>query len=746
MESGLVIASSDGLERRFFPRIFTYSADYPEKYIARVALIKQNGQLPCPNCLMPKTQVHNMGTPQDITFRMENPQVDDKENRKMIAKALRAIKDGYTVTGNVVNDPLNSRSLLPIQSLVVDLMHEFEIGVWKKLYIHLLRLLEAFGKQDLVSELDERYRQMPSFGHDTIRKFSKNASECKRRAARDYKDLLQCSIAVFEGPLPPPHNDIVMELLFLLCEWHALAKLRMHHDLTLEMLEKTTITVEPQREAQARARRAASKVGTSSDSTMPLEPAQGSGGETTVAAVTLSILTDGGEPLSDVTPPGPPLDGVVSQSAIRQEKKFSLSTPKYHALGHYTETIRSYGTTDSFTSEIGETNHPAIKMWYKRTDRRNYSVQFAKISRQQARFRRMRSRLSELSGGTDSLDASCSPDDMEVPGLNAPTRANYYIGESKTFEDLNVMFSNSGTLFDPVVTMFIPQLKRFLLPRIQHLLAPHLYARVPKTNSGAPQPGGDWAGVVTYNNRIYSHQIMQVKYTTYDVRREVDIIRLKAELNVMVLADKRDEHGSPSTSPPYRYAQVLGIFHTNVMFVGDLCDGTRDYTPHRIDFLWVRWYTLCGFPLTPGLEKLHFEPLTVSESLGFLDPRRVLRAVHLTPQFSAGKRDGPKSSRWLGKQPIWNFYYINRFVDRDMYMRYQWKLAVGHAGVQRRYQGSSNLTSSVNHPEEVPGTEELFRSLEEPTNLPESDDLEASDGDGFDVFGGYDSGSDDEGN
>jgi hypothetical protein len=40
--------------------------------------------------------------------------------------------------------------------LVVDLMHEFELGVWKALFIHLLRILEAVDKT-LVDELDRRY-------------------------------------------------------------------------------------------------------------------------------------------------------------------------------------------------------------------------------------------------------------------------------------------------------------------------------------------------------------------------------------------------------------------------------------------------------------------------------------------------------------------------------------------------------------------------------------------------------------
>lgn len=32
-EHGIVVACFDGLTRRFYPRIFTYSADYPEKSV-----------------------------------------------------------------------------------------------------------------------------------------------------------------------------------------------------------------------------------------------------------------------------------------------------------------------------------------------------------------------------------------------------------------------------------------------------------------------------------------------------------------------------------------------------------------------------------------------------------------------------------------------------------------------------------------------------------------------------------------
>lgn len=40
--------------------------------------------------------------------------------------------------------------------LVVDLLHEFELGVWKDLFMHLLRILASVNP-GLVNELDSRY-------------------------------------------------------------------------------------------------------------------------------------------------------------------------------------------------------------------------------------------------------------------------------------------------------------------------------------------------------------------------------------------------------------------------------------------------------------------------------------------------------------------------------------------------------------------------------------------------------------
>ncbi len=51
----------------------------------------------------------------------------------------------------------------PFQMLVVDQMHEFELGVFKAVLVHLVRILYAAGKtkkRQLVEIFDERYVKM----------------------------------------------------------------------------------------------------------------------------------------------------------------------------------------------------------------------------------------------------------------------------------------------------------------------------------------------------------------------------------------------------------------------------------------------------------------------------------------------------------------------------------------------------------------------------------------------------------
>ncbi|GBE86161.1 hypothetical protein SCP_0900380 [Sparassis crispa] len=126
---------------------------------------------------------------------------------------------------------------------VPDLMHEFELGVWKAIFTHLLRILYAVG-EDAIQKFDERFRKVPTFGRDTIQRSSTNVSAMKKLAARDFEDILQCCIPVFEGLIPSKkYNNIVLDLLFELANWHAHTKLCLHTEHTLQVFERAMTTL-----------------------------------------------------------------------------------------------------------------------------------------------------------------------------------------------------------------------------------------------------------------------------------------------------------------------------------------------------------------------------------------------------------------------------------------------------------------------------------------------------------------------
>jgi len=143
---------------------------------------------------------------------------------------------------------------------------------------------------------------------------------------------MKCVIPVFQGLLPEPHNKRVLRLLFTFAHWHGLAKLRLHTDTTLQILDITTTnlgnqlrafqnktcssfeTFELKREKEARQRRQAKQ-------------------RSAVSTVQSSNK-----------------DSMTSNQPIR--KTLNLQTYKIHALGDYVSTIMTLGTTDSYTSAI----------------------------------------------------------------------------------------------------------------------------------------------------------------------------------------------------------------------------------------------------------------------------------------------------------------------------------------------------------------------------------------------------------
>ena len=162
------------------------------------------------------------------------------------------------------------------------------------------------------------------------------------------------------------------------------------------------------------------------------------------------------------------------------------------------------------------------------------------------------------------------------------------------------------------------------------------------------------------DNRIFNHQILRLFYTTYDVRREEDVIHIDTpQCNVMVL-NREYAKKTWATEHPYIYGKVNGVFHANVSFVGTLPDGSRDYSQHRLDFVWIHWYRLLAPMKEFELDRLSLTTLDNSSALGFVDPVQVLRAVHIVPRYSQGKVGEQLRSRVVSNLEFWKEYYVNR--------------------------------------------------------------------------------------
>jgi hypothetical protein len=148
---------------------------------------------------------------------------------------------------------------------------------------------------------------------------------------------------------------------------------------------------------------------------------------------------------------------------------------------------------------------------------------------------------------------------------------------------------------------------------------------------------------------------LRLNYTTYDVRRDHDLIHVGTSCcNVMALDAEREGC--------FCYARVLGVFHANVLYLGE---GTRDFAPRRLDFLWVRWYTIAepSLSLEPGvLECVQFPPMASGDAFGFLDPADLIRGCHMIPLFSQGQvhSDRISLSHCVQDGEDWKQYYVNR--------------------------------------------------------------------------------------
>lgn len=310
--------------------------------------------------------------------------------------------------------------------------------------------------------------------------------------------------------------------------------------------------------------------------------------------------------------------------------------------------------------------HRRPKARFTRTDKKDFIKQMTRIERREARLRRIRAKLRRPAivrngnaRGKKSLDGRYHIGESENVYYHIGTFLRNNAGDPAV--KVNLWFNFS--LFHPLKMRkdYLPELKKHLGERILITAAGNQNVSDTEITSAA-------GSVLFKHDRIYEHKVFRINYTTYDARRAQDVINPDtSHCNVMVLngSHTEDSNDGDKNQRLFLYARVLRVCHANIVYVGR---GGADYQPHRMNFLWVRWYEQVDSASTGWsnrkLDRARFPSFAGSTggSVGFLDPSVVLRACHIIPIFHKGRRyeDG-KGISFCGRDSSdWNEYYINR--------------------------------------------------------------------------------------
>ncbi|KAK1222490.1 hypothetical protein PQX77_014655 [Marasmius sp. AFHP31] len=348
-KKSMVIKCTDKVKRRFLPEFFSYSADYPGKIT--VVCIKYLGNCLCIRCVIQKSQVQHMGTKVNMRHRIQLKSIDNKHHQNAVETAhWHIFVEGRSIESNPVKNLLDdylynlkgsqnvfSTKLFPFKFdlyllLMIDLLHKFKLRVWKAVLTHLIWMLYAQRKKQKkdqgVDVLDEHFCRVPTYGCNTICYFHNNVSQMKKLVARDFEDILQCTMPCFKGLFDDPVvNNMVQDLLFDLVTWHAYAKLWLHTNLTVVSFEDAT---------------------------------------STLGKSLRKFAKDSEEFKTTETP---------QEKSGARVKKISLTTAKLHFLGDYPSAIKVYSTTDSYMTCNSKCQHQEVKGFYRRTNKQRHSIQ-----------------------------------------------------------------------------------------------------------------------------------------------------------------------------------------------------------------------------------------------------------------------------------------------------------------------------------------------------------------------------------
>ncbi|KAF8951473.1 hypothetical protein BDZ97DRAFT_1684491 [Flammula alnicola] len=343
----------------------------------------------------------------------------------------------------------------------------------------------------------------------------------------------------------------------------------------------------------------------------------------TTTATTASTSRSEGQP--STAPPG--------SGTNRKSKHFNLFIVKLHFLGDYVRHIRLFGTTDSYSTQLGELAHRLVKRLYGLTNKKDAIKQISKKYTRQRVFRQA--------------------EKQEEKEADQPERlSEHHVISHSRNSPLNVLaFVQDG---DPAKKDFFPKLQEHLLGRI--------LGRDFDGDTHESFTHEDRNSIRLRNNTIFRHMTARINYTTYDIRRDYDTVNPRTHPFIMVSSPEVE---SNPNAHPFWYGAVIGVFHADVQHTGSK---SRSFGWKPMDFLWVRW-----LGVVPGhsfgqkqakLPKLGFIPETDDYAFGFLDPSLVIRGCHLLPAFVDGRTSelletrAPTEARLNGQIDDWANYYV----------------------------------------------------------------------------------------
>jgi len=369
---------------------------------------------------------------------------------------------------------------------------------------------------------------------------------------------------------------------------------------------------------------------------------------------------------------------------------FNMLTYKLHVLGDYVKSIWQFGTTNNYSTQVvsgsltflivylshnqGELEHHRVKHFYSQTNKIGFTCTIAKHQQCERLLHRIWQENQAIAVAAEEREIHLPTAGSECPSLhfvdqeslpNCAPDAHYQISQGKKFYwDLGAWLArNKDDKALEVHPYSLEELKLMLLQGFLQKLKNHILGcLIP----GSKADDGDEEFTLAQhnalhfiNNHIYCHKVLCINYTTYDLRWAQDSLNPWTHSDVMVLS-----HEDIKNAHPYWYAQIIGIFHTDVQYHGP---ELGNHVPRWIDFLWVQWFVhnrnvqsgwdVCRLPC------IGFYPQGKPEAFGFIDPEQVIRAAHLIPAFHFGRTTAllPPSiaCRKSEKDEDWDWYYVN---------------------------------------------------------------------------------------